>query len=98
MTRESTGSLACSYVAQTHEPALCSFAHFHMHSAQLLIQTALAQERPPFIKEDFHWPPHRNPTSDDKALAGYREHASRFLSSQQLADQMTRAEKHETDD
>ena len=76
---------------------LCSFAHFHMHSAQLLIQATFAQERPPFVKEDFHWPPHGDPTGDNQAFAKDDRQCS-CLTTEQLAREHTSGQKCQADD
>lgn len=76
---------------------LSSLAHFRAHPAELLVKATPAQERPPFVKEDFHRTPHSDPPGDDQPFPNDdRQRACPMT--QQLARENTRGQKSQPDD
>src|SRR5881275_3615174 len=70
------------------------FSHFHAHPAQFFVKLTRAQERPPFVKEDFHGTPHGHPAGDNQAFAKHDRQCS-CLTTEQLARESTSGQKRQ---
>lgn len=73
-------------------------SQFNRHVAQFFVDMLDAKKRPPIIKENLHWPPHRNPARNCQALTHHAGEGSRRLMKYQFAKQETSGEEKQTND
>lgn len=71
---------------ETFDSTLVFLDEFHGHVAQLGINPAPSQQRPPIVKIDLHGSPHGNPSGNREALPHDGSPSARLMTQQDLAE------------